>query len=539
MFVMGNFVGMLANIPGWALQVRQLVLIVNAVLSWFQPRPEHPILVVENISHACAGAADVPDRVRRPTRAADRAAGDPVRGNGFPRADAAQSRTGDEPARRARAARARRNAGGPRLANGVRDAPPEDGARTKPLIELLAELLGVKRRQVVVSGARRRARRRERERPRRRWREQRLARPRDAKGDHGDWYLEHIREAALYVKSRTKLVPEVASSSAPASAISRARCRWTRSCTTPGSPHRRIRPSSHAGDAHVGTIGGQPVAVMKGRVHFYEGYSMRQVAFPVRVLKALGRPLAVTNACGGMNMPPDRGHRDHINLMGDNPLRGVNDDELEVPSRHERAYSRVLIKPEQVARDEEIALQRSIVHRRRGPNTENAGGYRFLRNRCGRHMSPCRESRGRARRTARAGLQRGDGPASRMRCIRATSRPWRWPLAPRRSCSACSPACWRGSTKPVRNVHAGENQPNRSEEDRRQGDQEGALQAKAAVKPEPSANPCQKKPAPKAREGRHSKERRETSENRPAAKPVAKGACAKAAAKPTLKAPAK
>lgn len=56
MFVMGNFVGMLANILGWALQVLQLVLIVNAVLSWFQPRPEHPILdVIENISHAvCA-----------------------------------------------------------------------------------------------------------------------------------------------------------------------------------------------------------------------------------------------------------------------------------------------------------------------------------------------------------------------------------------------------------------------------------------------------------------------------------------------------
>ncbi len=56
MFVMGNFVGMLANLLGWALQVLQLVLIVNAVLSWFQPRPEHPIFdVIENISHAvCA-----------------------------------------------------------------------------------------------------------------------------------------------------------------------------------------------------------------------------------------------------------------------------------------------------------------------------------------------------------------------------------------------------------------------------------------------------------------------------------------------------
>src|SRR5262245_15044859 len=87
---------------------------------------------------------------------------------------------------------------------------------------------------------------------------------------------------------------------------------------------------SHAGELMLGTLSGRSVAVCKGRVHYYEGYTMQQVAFPVRVLKALGcHTLVVTSACGGMNpdMPPGTlvATTDHINLMGDNPLVGEND----------------------------------------------------------------------------------------------------------------------------------------------------------------------------------------------------------------------
>ncbi|HYQ96408.1 MAG TPA: purine-nucleoside phosphorylase, partial [Candidatus Eisenbacteria bacterium] len=82
---------------------------------------------------------------------------------------------------------------------------------------------------------------------------------------------------------------------------------------------------SHAGELVVGTLAGRPTAVMNGRVHFYEGHSMRDATFAVRVLRALGvRTLVVTNAAGGMNPLYEAGDIvltvDHINLMGENPL---------------------------------------------------------------------------------------------------------------------------------------------------------------------------------------------------------------------------
>jgi len=143
---------------------------------------------------------------------------------------------------------------------------------------------------------------------------------------------------------------------------------------------------SHAGELHLGTLGGRAVAVMKGRVHYYEGYSMRQVAFPVRVLKALGcRTLVITNAVGGMNPNMPAGSivvtTDHINLMGDNPLIGPNDDELgpRFPDMSE-PYSRALVTlAERVALEQQLPLQRAVFVAVPGPNLETAAEYRFLR----------------------------------------------------------------------------------------------------------------------------------------------------------------
>ena len=143
---------------------------------------------------------------------------------------------------------------------------------------------------------------------------------------------------------------------------------------------------SHAGELHLGRLAGRPVAVMKGRVHYYEGYAMREVAFPVRVLKAIGcRTLIITSAVGAMNpdMPPGTivVNTDHINLMGDNPLIGENDETLgpRFPDMSE-PYARTLVTlAERVSIELGAALPRAVFVALSGPTLETAAEYRFLR----------------------------------------------------------------------------------------------------------------------------------------------------------------
>jgi purine-nucleoside phosphorylase len=143
---------------------------------------------------------------------------------------------------------------------------------------------------------------------------------------------------------------------------------------------------SHAGRLLFGTLSGKRVVAMQGRFHYYEGYSMRQIVFPVRVLKALGAELlVVSNACGGMNPDFRRGDimciTDHINLLGDNPLMGPNDDELgpRFPDMSE-PYSRPLIElADHVALANAIRMHHGVYVAVSGPNLETRAEYRFLR----------------------------------------------------------------------------------------------------------------------------------------------------------------
>jgi purine-nucleoside phosphorylase len=200
-------------------------------------------------------------------------------------------------------------------------------------------------------------------------------------------YLERIEEAAAAVRARTRLAPRVGVILGTGLGDFADALELETVVPYAEIPHFPVSTvESHAGELHLGRLAGKPVALLKGRVHYYEGYAMREVAFPVRVLRALGcATLVVTNAVGGMNpdMPPGSIvlTTDHINLMGDNPLVGPNDDELgpRFPDMSE-PYARPLIAlAERVALELAIPLQRGVLVAVPGPNLETAAEYRFLR----------------------------------------------------------------------------------------------------------------------------------------------------------------
>lgn len=142
---------------------------------------------------------------------------------------------------------------------------------------------------------------------------------------------------------------------------------------------------SHAGELVFGRIGRTPVVAMRGRFHRYEGYTLQQVTFPVRVMKALGvSHMLVSNACGGMNRTFQPGDlmilEDHINLMGDNPLIGRNDDRLgsRFPDMIE-PYSKDLIAlAEKIAWEKRIPVRKGVYVAVTGPNLETRAEYRML-----------------------------------------------------------------------------------------------------------------------------------------------------------------
>lgn len=143
---------------------------------------------------------------------------------------------------------------------------------------------------------------------------------------------------------------------------------------------------SHHGKLIFGKINGRKVVAMQGRFHFYEGYTMQQITYPVRVMKFLGvKTLLVSNACGGMNPIYRKGDLmlmiDHINLLGDNPLIGKNEDELgpRFPDMSE-PYSLELIElAEKVALENQIKIHKGVYVAVPGPNLETRAEYRFLR----------------------------------------------------------------------------------------------------------------------------------------------------------------
>jgi len=152
-------------------------------------------------------------------------------------------------------------------------------------------------------------------------------------------------------------------------------------------PHFPVSTApGHHGQLVVGQCGGKTVAVMEGRFHAYEGWSLHDVTYPIRVLRALGATtLILSNASGGMNPLFDKGDlmliTDHINFMGINPLIGPNDESLgpRFPDMSEPYDQKLLALARTVAREEKIPLKEGVYIGVTGPNLETRAEYRFMR----------------------------------------------------------------------------------------------------------------------------------------------------------------
>lgn len=144
---------------------------------------------------------------------------------------------------------------------------------------------------------------------------------------------------------------------------------------------------SHFGKLIFGKIGDQDIVAMQGRFHYYEGYSMGHITYPIRIMRLLGiKTLYLSNAAGGLNPNIKKGDLmvidDHINLLPENPLRGQNYEEFgpRFPDMSQPYDKSMIAKAHHIAKDENITLKQGIYVAVQGPNLETRAEYRYLRN---------------------------------------------------------------------------------------------------------------------------------------------------------------
>ena len=198
---------------------------------------------------------------------------------------------------------------------------------------------------------------------------------------------DRIQAAADVVRARTPLVPEIGVILGTGLGGLAERISVEREVPygqIPGFPLSTVE--THAGKLLLGRLGGRPVVAMQGRFHRYEGYDLQQVTFPVRVMHALGaRVLVVSNACGGMNPLWAPGElvllSDHINLLGDNPLVGPNDERLgpRFPDMSAPYDPELRALARAGALELGIVLRDGVSGAVAGPNLETRAEYRMLR----------------------------------------------------------------------------------------------------------------------------------------------------------------
>lgn len=141
----------------------------------------------------------------------------------------------------------------------------------------------------------------------------------------------------------------------------------------------------HAGNLILGRVRGKNIVAMQGRFHFYEGYSAKEITFPIRVLKMLGiQQLLLSNAAGGVNLSFKKGDLvmidDHINLQPENPLIGANAESLgpRFPDMSEPYSQKIMTQLEAIAKSQSTDLRRGVYASVTGPNLETRAEYRYL-----------------------------------------------------------------------------------------------------------------------------------------------------------------
>lgn len=199
---------------------------------------------------------------------------------------------------------------------------------------------------------------------------------------------EQVQETVSFIKKKTNFTPEygVILGSGLGSFTDDIQIEFTLPYTEiPNFPVSTVQ--GHKGALVFGTIGDKKVVAMQGRFHFYEGYSMKEVTFPVRVMKYLGvEKLIVSNASGGVNSNYNVGDiviiKDHVNMMPEHPLRGKNDERFGPRFVNmSEAYSKnMILKAKELANNLNIKVQDGVYLGLQGPTFETLAEYKMVKN---------------------------------------------------------------------------------------------------------------------------------------------------------------
>ncbi len=199
--------------------------------------------------------------------------------------------------------------------------------------------------------------------------------------------LEKINEAANYIRSRGVEQPQVGIILGTGLGSLARNVEVEKSIDYEEIPHFPVSTvESHSGKLLFGSLGGKKVLVMSGRFHFYEGYSLQEVTFPVRVMKVLGiNTLLVSNAAGAINLNMPKASLmiidDHINMLPGNPLVGKNLDELgpRFPDMSRPYDPKLIAQMEKIASEKGMSVSKGVYVAWIGPSLETRAEYRFIK----------------------------------------------------------------------------------------------------------------------------------------------------------------